>query len=416
MSSELKSSKEYFWVIGGGILQVPLIKEANDLNLQTLVTDGNPNCECIGLCDLFFELDIFDIDGHIKLYEDRIKKLDINILGVLAAGIDAHQTMAYLNKYLKLPGVSPEVSNLVSNKDLFRDKMVELGLEVPAFASISRNDLPNLEKICKKIGFPLIIKNTSSSGSRGTKIFYESDPKEMERIALEAISVSRSKKALIESFWHGTEHTVETIFDINGKFHRCFITDRHFDKSNGYALETGLTHPSQLSLDDQESMYKLAENAARLFNINIGAAKFDMILTDSGPKIIEMTVRLSGGFDCQYLVPAATGKNILKTAILTAIGKPFKKQYLTDNLKRFAVSESIWPQKGKIKEISGLSKAKKIKGYENIFFRYDLGDVVEDYTDCTKRVCFIIASGDSINDARNAMSSIKNSVTILIED
>ena len=57
----------------------------------------------VGLCDLFFELDIFDIDGHIKLYEDRIKKLDINILGVLAAGIDAHQTMAYLNKYLKLP-------------------------------------------------------------------------------------------------------------------------------------------------------------------------------------------------------------------------------------------------------------------------------------------------------------------------
>ena len=50
------------------------------------------------------------------------------------------------------------------------------------------------------------------------------------------------------------------------------------------------------------------------------------------------------------------------------------------------------------------------------FFRYDLGDVVEDYTDCTKRVCFIIASGDSIDDARNAMSSIKNSVTILIED
>ena len=76
-------------------------------------------------------------------------------------------------------------------------------------------------------------------------------------------------------------------------------------------------------MDDQESMYKLAENAARLFNINIGAAKFDMILTDSGPKIIEMTVRLSVDLIANTLY-LQQQVNILKTAILTAIGKPFQ--------------------------------------------------------------------------------------------
>ena len=46
--------------------------------------------------------------------------------------------------------------------------MVELGLEVPAFASISRNDLPNLEKICKKIDF-LDYKNTSAQEAEEQK-------------------------------------------------------------------------------------------------------------------------------------------------------------------------------------------------------------------------------------------------------
>ena len=75
-------------------------------------------------------------------------------------------------------------------------------------------------------------------------------------------------------------------------------------------------------------MYLLAEEVSKTMKVKIGASKFDMILTETGPKIIEMTVRLSGGFDCQYLVPAATGKNILAAAILTSQGKAFQKDFL----------------------------------------------------------------------------------------
>ncbi len=405
------NSKDYFWIIGGGILQIPLIKEVKKLGMKTIVSDADKNCICKDEADIFIKIDIFDIKSHIE-FAESISKDGIFIRGVLAAGIDAPETMAVLSKHLKLPGVSPEIARIVNNKDIFRKKMTEIGIDVPKFEVVDNKNIKNLEMIVNRIGFPLIVKNTSSSGSRGTKIFYENNISDIHEKVIEAIQVSRSSKALIESLWVGSEHTVETIYDIDGVFHECFITDRIFDLSEGYALETGLVHPSQLDVEKQKDIYDLVKKVSDLIGIKVGASKFDIMYTKDGPKIIEMTVRLSGGFDCQYLVPAATGKNILKAAILTAIGENFEEDLLKDKLGKSCISESLWPKPGIIEKISGIEDAKRSKGYEFIHFRSNVGDKVSEYNDCTKRVCFILVSGDDLENAKENMKLIKNKITI----
>ena len=79
--------------------------------------------------------------------------------------------------------------------------MVELGLEFTIFASV-QNNLPNLEKICKKID-SLIIKNTSSSGSRGTK-YSMNQIRKMERIALKQFQFQDLKPLLVFLAWDRT--------------------------------------------------------------------------------------------------------------------------------------------------------------------------------------------------------------------
>jgi cysteine synthase A len=159
-------------------------------------------------------------------------------------------------------------------------------------------------------------------------------------------------------------------------------------------------------------MFALAEKTARDLGVTVGAAKYDMILTCAGPRIIEMTVRLSGGFDCQYLVPAATGKNVLQAGIQTALGRPFDDALLTDVKHRVGLSESLWPAPGRIESITGIEEARRVPGFEAVFFRHRVGDVVDPYTDCTKRVCFIIATGRDELEARQAMDTIKDLIRI----
>ena len=404
-------NNRYLWIIGGGQMQVPLISEAAALGLKSIVTDINPDCVCALRADIFQARDIFDIAGHLRL-ADELQANGVEIAGVLAAGIDAPETMARLAQHLRLPGVQPEIAQLVHHKALFRQRLQELGHPVPRFVTVTHGDLPRLLELAASIGYPLIIKNTDSSGSRGTRIFTAPDAQAMRDVAETAIAVSRSKTALIESCWQGSEHTVETLFDIEGNFHPCFITDRNFEKGDGYALETGLRHPSALDSATQEAMYQMAQGVASDLGVRVGAAKFDVMVTPEGPRVIEMTVRLSGGFDCQYLVPAATGKAVLKAAIQTAIGERFDPILLQDHVHRVGVTSSLWPRPGRIVSISGVDQARQLPGIEQIFFRQSVGDLVQPYVDCTRRVCFIIATGSDEMQARENLRRAEEAIVI----
>ena len=396
-------------------MQVPVVEEARKLDLAVICSDRDPACECAAIADVFVEVDIFDVEGHIQAARN-LRASGLHIIGVLAAGIDAPVTMARLAQDLGLPGVDPAIAEVVNNKALFRRRLSELGFPVPRFVEVTEDLLADAEVLAAQVGYPLIVKNTDSSGSRGTRILEGPDSEVLREALVDSIAVSRSRTALIESLWVGPEQTVETIFDTSGDFHRCFITDRIFDRGDGFALEIGLRHPSALSDTVQEEMYQIAESVARALGITIGAAKFDFMLTPEGPRIIEMTVRLSGGFDSQYLVPGATGKNVIRAAILTAIGQKFDPALLQDRLGKVGLSRSLWPAPGRIVAVEGLDDARAIAGVERIVMRAQPGDQVEPYVDCTKRTCFIIVSGTDEANAQATVDEVNSVLRIITEE
>lgn len=389
-------------IIGGGLLQVPNIEEARKLGLRTIVTDLNTSCVCAPLADEFHAIDIFDVGRHVELVLD-LQRRGRPLRGVFAAGIDATLTAAVAAHVANLPGASPKAAYVTHQKHIAREELAAAGVLVPRFAAVA--SLAEATKAASRIGYPLIVKNIDGSASRGTTKLFERD----ERALGEAIDAAREASsnglALMEQLMFGSEHTVETLFDVNGRFWPCFITDRLFDTSGPWALETGLEHPTRLTLSAQEEMYTMMRRAADVVGIDVGPAKGDLMLTSEGPRIIEMTTRLSGGFDCQYLVPAATGKNVIRAAIKTAIGLAIDPTDLDAKFDRFAASASPWPEPGTIEAIEGLAEAQAIPGVEHIFMRAQVGDVVKPYKDCAARVAFIIATGasrEAANDSARA--------------
>ena len=397
--------EKYLWIIGGAELQVPLIKEAHKLGLKTIVSDLNPKCVSRELCDVFVHLDIFDAQANIEY----AKKSDLNIVGVLAAGIDVPETMAAMNEALGLKGVSLKTALLVKNKDLFRLKLQELNYPMPQFLIIDDTTIETLHETLATMPYPLIVKPTNNCGSRDMKIFYENSPQLKEFIKNK---FTKYGLLLVEELWIGEEQTVECLIDIDSTFHNGFITDRNFTFKNGYPIETGLVHPSQLDTLKQQELFNLAKTVAQDLCIEVGALKLDTIYTKNGPRIIELTVRHSGGFDCQYLVPFSTGKNILKAAILTATSEKFSPSLLKDTLHKFGVTGSIWPKSGKITSISGVDEARKIEGVEKIIILKKEGDEIREYIDCAARVVYIICSGQSLEKAKESLQKAQNLIEI----
>lgn len=408
----MKKTPSYLWVIGGGQLQAPLIEEARKLELGIIVTDRNPQCLCRKLADKFYPIDIFDINKNTDLLF-ALQEEGIRLAGIIAAGIDANVTAAILARLAGLPGVSPQAAYKTHNKAAFRKFLSTHNLPCPRWREVKNGE--ELKKAITAIGFPLIVKNVDSSASRGTKKFFAPAPwQEITEVFNHAREVSSTKSALVEELLEGEEQTVETLFDIKGTFHPCFITDRIFDRESSWAVEQVVRHPTTLTSKQQKNLYTLVEHTASALGITTGAAKADTIMTKKGPVILEMTTRLSGGFDCQYIVPLATGKNVLRAAILTAIGKPFPSSLLKDTKKRVVFSGSIWPEPGKtIAGTKGLEKARRMPGFGYFFMNRKKGDRIEPYTDGTKRVCFLIVSGKNYEEAYQAFESIRDTIGII---
>lgn len=384
---------EYIWIIGGSIHQLPAIEEAKKLGLGVICSDLNDNCEAKKIVDIFVNISIYDKVAHIQNIE-KLKNAGIDIKGITCIAVDAAITMGAVNDYFGFCGVSEEIASICKDKTLFREKL-------------ENSDIPNAKfKVLKKddknfdlgFDFPLIVKPNNGFGSIGAKIFY--NKKGMQKHIDELFN--NFDKVLIEEFFIGEEQTVEAIFDFNGNFVPEFITDRFFTR-NTYPVEIGLENPTSLSKDTQEELFLLAKKTGNLLGIKSGTIKLDSIVTKNGARIIEATVRVAGGLDPYFLVPAATGKNIMQNSILTALGRPLKKEALENKKNKYALTGSPLPTPGKIISIKGIDEAKKIKGVEKIFIFAKEGDIIKEYKDGTSRICFVLVADESLEIAQNIL-------------
>jgi biotin carboxylase len=406
-------ARDQRWIltIGGGLLQVPVVNEARALGLRTIVTDRSSTCPAASLADYFVPLNVFDVEAHVKLVLALIA-LEVNLAGVIVAGIDATITGAIAARAGGLVGVDPLAAFTCKHKPAMRACFHKKGIPTPRWSEVQSES--DVEYAIREVGFPCIVKNTDSSASRGTRRFFHRPERmdEFYQAVEQGRQVSTSKTALVEELLCGPEQTVETLFDVEGHFWPCFITDRLFQDDGPRALETGLEHPTRLDADTQKLLYETVRSAAEALGIRVGAAKADTMLTKDGPRILEMTTRLSGGFDCQYLVPAATGKNVIRAALLTSLGDPLDPADLIDRKHRFGVTGSVWPRPGRICAISGVEEARTLPGVEGVFLRSQTGDEVRQYEDCAARMCFVIASGRTREEARAALQRGLNTIQI----
>ena len=309
MSDLRRGAPTRLLVIGASYLQLPLILKAREMGIETHVFAWEEGAVAREHCDFFYPISIVEKEA-ILAEAGRIQPH-----GVVSIGSDlATVTVNYVASNLGLIGHSMEVTQRTTNKYLMRQTLAEHELPCPQFRCIRHaTELQSLH-----LNYPLIVKPTDRSGSRGvTKVL---DPKETPNAVQRAISHSFAGEAIVEEFVEGREISVETI-SWQGKHYFLAVTDK-VTTGPPFFVEMEHHQPSTIPSEMQDKVFCIVDRALTCLGVQYGAAHSELLITsDDRAYIVEIGARMGGDFIGSHLVVLSTGYDFVKGVIQVCLGE-----------------------------------------------------------------------------------------------
>jgi biotin carboxylase len=371
-------------IIGAGILQVPAFIEAKKMGYRVATFDQDVNAPGFVIADEAYQISTLDIEVATA------KACDIKPDGVMTLASDMPlRTVANIAQRLGLHSISIETAEVATNKLMMRERLQQHNVPIPVFYKVSNfEEFRNVVKNFKTE--KIIVKPADNSGSRGVQLCDVSKMIEKETYDY-SVEFSRNGMLVVEEYMNGPEVSVET-YSINGMVEVIAITDK-VTTGAPYFVEMGHSQPTILDLDIQEQISKVAVDAVLALGILDGPSHVEIIVTENGPKIVELGARLGGDNISTSLVPLSTGVNLVRACIKTAFGEipEIKKKF-----NKAAIIKYINPQKGEIRSIQGIEDIPNIPGVEQFVLLKDVGDVVTEIKNSNDRIGFLICTGDEL--------------------
>lgn len=396
--------KKKIMILGASILQLPAILKAKEMGLEVIAVDMDKNAIGFKEADICLEISTIDINNIVE----AAKNYKIDGIMTLASDMPV-RSVAAVAKELNLVGISEETALKATNKAFMRECLKEHDVPIPKFFRVKNMDEYN--KAVNSINERFIVKPVDNSGSRGVVLVNKFDNKEAINHAPEySKKFSRSGDIVVEEYMKGPEVSVETI-SIDGDVNIIQITDK-LTTGAPYFVEMGHSQPSRLSSDVKDKIKKVALSAVNAIGIKNGPSHTEIIVTDEGPKIVELGARLGGDNIATHLAPLSTGVDLVECSIKIALGlKPdiAIKHNCGSAIRYFNVP------KGRIADISGIKDTAQISGVKQISFVKKIGDDVTDIKSSSDRIGFVIAQAENAESAVAVCEEAMKKVTIMMK-
>lgn len=301
---------DFLMVFGGGVLQHSLVTTALRKGLRVLLLDPDPRAVAAEDSDVFCVVSGDDFDETLRLAKEY------DVCGIVTAATDKPLLMMQrIASTLGLPFPSLAAVRATTHKDLLKAVLESEGLAC-ARGSMVGSDGPHLERV-QDLCYPLVVKPTDSSGSRGVSLV--DNESELEVAIGEAFRQTRKGDVLAEEFIEGPEYSVESL-TCSGHTTVVQITEK-FTTGFPYLVEMGHVQPGALNPVSRKAIIEITKNLIQAIGLDHCACHTELKLTEQGPVIIENGCRLGGDFITSVLTPASTGVDMEAALIDIASGR-----------------------------------------------------------------------------------------------
>ena len=230
-----------------------------------------------------------------------------------------------------------EAIDMAEDRELFRDAMRDIGLEVP-HAELAHS-LPEAIEKQKDIGFPTIIRPSFTLGGTGGGIAYNRE--EFEAIVSHGLEMSPTTEVLLEESVIGwKEFEMEVVRD---RVDNCIIicSIENVDPMGVHTGDSITVAPAQTLTDKEyQRMRDASIDVLRKIGVETGGSNVQFAINpeDGRQLVIEMNPRVSRS---SALASKATGFPIAKVAAKLAVG--YTLDELSNDITRGATPASFEP-------------------------------------------------------------------------
>lgn len=303
-------------LLGGSAQQVIAIETARRMGYYSVLCDYLPDNPGQYVADRYYNVSTTDVEAVYEVARNE------GVSGILAYASDpAALPAAIVAERLGLPTNPSKSVEILGVKHLWRNFLQNNGFACPGNFTI-HPDTP-LEEIMSKmqsLRFPVVIKPTDSSGSKGVTVL--ENLREIEKAIDIADFYSRNKVLIVEEFISNAFHSV-----IGGDI---FVQDGHIvlfgemscirDDAWGGLIPIGERRPSGLSRRQMNKLHAELQRLVAMLDISFGELNIEVLL-DSKDDVhfLELGPR-AGGNMIPIQLSDAFGVDLVKANISAAMG------------------------------------------------------------------------------------------------
>lgn len=339
-------------------------------------------------------------------YVETMATAKEKIASLTKSGHHVRACLSFIDPFVSLAGRIQEELGLYANstdalylledKKRFRDVLSDL----PSSPFYSFNDGSDRMEMPK---FPLIIKPTSSNGSKDVILVQSED--ELRK----ALKIAKSP-VLIEEYLEGPQYLIEIIV-YKGNIHIIGILEQEIMKGDRFIV-TGYQFPACLKEDEEKMLRDEIEAIIEKVNLYNGNCHLEMRLVKGKWKLIEINPRMSGGAMNRILLEG-TGESVVKEIIKLNLG-------MEPNLN-WSKKASVYAKfltiasRGRLVKVTGKNRALKHDGVKEVYVKPKKGTVLIKPKSLGQRYAYVLATGTTPEEAKRIAFNSAKEIRFIME-
>jgi biotin carboxylase len=382
------------------------VKAANNLGYYTVVfTDQEKQIQQRSEYKDVHQLTLVDLNNieEIKQQIHLLQRRGNDIVVITSFVAKYVYTASMLADEYCVNYLSTEALDIMENKERTRTFFANQSF-TPRFKLIQKDVQTPFVLTYQKLKFPVVVKCASSTGSKD--VIFAGNMKELEKNVVKLRSKNPNETIIIEEYVDGEQYLVEVLVS-NWEVLIGAVIKQEITKGKRFIV-TGYGVLAEVPSHLEESLLYVIEKIVSSLAFKNGSFHLEIRLTEDGWKLIEINPRISGGA-MNKMIQAAFGYSLVEETLKLLIGDIPSLEKATNHyvFTQYVILEN----KGILEKVTGKGRAMATPGVVEVYVKPKSGTYVTPPLSMGHRYAYVIAKGDTFEEAQNIAKQAANELT-----